>query len=96
MAVSDAHYFHTTLYQFDQQTRQAVITRFNAALNDVAARCWYDVEHDLFELRCPNNLGPNADEALADAIKATIVTELRVAERDEVPRDPCSEIIASC
>ncbi|KAK5126968.1 hypothetical protein LTR85_008326 [Meristemomyces frigidus] len=83
--MADSHYLHSTLYKFNADARTDVIARFNSAINDVAARCWYDDTQDSFELRCPGVLGPNADEALANAITTYIVEEIQVAERQDRP-----------
>ncbi|KAK5131872.1 hypothetical protein LTR08_000539 [Meristemomyces frigidus] len=83
--MADSQYFHMALYTFNAYSRHALIARFNAAVNDVSARCWYDEKHDLFELRCPYKLGANADEVLGYTIDAYIAEELEAAERDGRP-----------
>ncbi|KAK4545745.1 hypothetical protein LTR36_002699 [Oleoguttula mirabilis] len=83
--MADAHYFHSTLYKLNAEARAHVIERFNTAVNDVAARCWYDDTQDLFELRCPGVIGPIADEALGNAITSYIDEELKAAERQDRP-----------
>lgn len=47
MADPQAHYFHATLYRFSEEARREIIRRFNAALDGVAASCWYDAEKDV-------------------------------------------------
>ncbi|EMC93124.1 hypothetical protein BAUCODRAFT_150496 [Baudoinia panamericana UAMH 10762] len=81
--MADANYFHTTLYAFSDAAQKTVITRFHSRMNDTAARCWYDAELQLFELRCPSNIGFNADEVLADIVSEYMDQELKDAERRE-------------
>ena len=43
----DSSYFHCTLYKFSSAAWKEIIARFNAAVQDVSARCWYDTEQDV-------------------------------------------------
>ncbi|GAB1726733.1 hypothetical protein NU195Hw_g6338t1 [Hortaea werneckii] len=79
-------YIHLTLYQFNPEARQQVIQRVNAGLNNISARCWYNVEESSFELRCPCTIGPVADEALAAAIKHCFEQETKATELED--REP--------
>lgn len=40
--MSKAYYYHATLYHFDEEARKTVISRFNDAVNNASAHCWYD------------------------------------------------------
>lgn len=80
----DAQYFHSTLYRFNAEGRQAIVHRVNATLNDASARCFYDAERECFELRCPTSIGPQADEALANTIRDYIVQEQLASEGEDV------------
>nr|POF12740.1 hypothetical protein CFP56_09892 [Quercus suber] len=74
--MAEAHYFHATLYRFvTPEARAEVVTRFNAAIADVTARCWYDVEAHGFE----------ADECLGEIIDQYVEEELQAAMHEERP-----------
>ncbi len=45
--MTEATYFHSTLYKFNEHARRDVIMRFNEAMNDISARCWYDTNSDV-------------------------------------------------
>ncbi|KAI7255225.1 hypothetical protein KC343_g3935 [Hortaea werneckii] len=79
-------YIHLTLYQFNPEARQQVIQRVNAELDNTSARCWYDVEENSFELRCPCTIGAVADQALAAAIKHYFEQESKATELED--REP--------
>ena len=46
-SMADAFYFHTTLFRFNADARKEVIANFNAAIQDVSARCRYDTKQDV-------------------------------------------------
>lgn len=85
VTMADARYYHSTLYKLNHEARAQVIARFNTTVNDVAARCWYDEAQDLFELCCPGVIGPDADDALDNAITTYIEQELRASEQENRP-----------
>ncbi|KAK0247654.1 hypothetical protein B0A54_16872 [Friedmanniomyces endolithicus] len=84
--MAEATYFHSTLYKFNEHARKNVITRFNEAMNDISARCWYDTNSDTFELKSPGEIGAVADEILAGVIAKYVEEEVARAERDN--REP--------
>ncbi|KAK0936929.1 hypothetical protein LTR29_011514 [Friedmanniomyces endolithicus] len=84
--MAEATYFHSTLYKFNEHARKNVITRFNEAMNDISARCWYDTNSDTFELKSPGEIGAVADEILAGVIAKYVDDEVAAAERDN--REP--------
>ena len=47
MASEDAHYLHASLYSFGFEARRDVLSTFNASVQDVSARCSYDVALDV-------------------------------------------------
>ena len=52
-SMTEAKYFHSTLYRFAPAAFQEVILRFNSLMKDVSARCWYDTTQDVS--RTPRN-----------------------------------------
>ncbi|KAK1069401.1 hypothetical protein LTR74_004967 [Friedmanniomyces endolithicus] len=82
--MTEATYFHSTLYKFNEHARKDVIMRFNEAMNDISARCWYDTNSDTFELKSPGDIGAVADETLAGVIAKYVDDEVAMAERDSV------------
>ncbi|KAK0337220.1 hypothetical protein LTR02_008379 [Friedmanniomyces endolithicus] len=84
--MTEATYFHSTLYKFNEHARKDVIMRFNEAMNDISARCWYDTISDTFELKSPGDIGAVADEILAGVIAKYVEEEVAMAERDN--REP--------
>ncbi|KAK0270795.1 hypothetical protein LTR35_013847 [Friedmanniomyces endolithicus] len=84
--MTEATYFHSTLYKFNGHARKDVIMRFNEAMNDISARCWYDTNSDTFELKSPGGIGAVADETLAGVIAKYVDDEVAMAERDN--REP--------
>ncbi|KAK3621489.1 hypothetical protein LTR56_013430 [Elasticomyces elasticus] len=81
--MAEATYFHATLYKFNDAARKEVVVRFNNAVNDIAARCWYDEGLDMFELHSPGNIGATADEKLAEIIAKYVEDELAAADRQD-------------
>ncbi|KAK3053711.1 hypothetical protein LTR53_020498, partial [Teratosphaeriaceae sp. CCFEE 6253] len=63
--MTEAIYIHATLYKFNKEARTQVITRFNNAINDISAKCWFVQELEAFELRTPGSIGAAADEKLS-------------------------------
>jgi hypothetical protein len=43
----EANYFHSTVYRFEPGAYNEVIRQFNTSMQDVSARCWYDVQQDV-------------------------------------------------
>jgi len=43
----EAQYFHSTIYAFDPSARQKIVADFCTAVNNVAARVWYDEQQDV-------------------------------------------------
>ncbi|KAK5144351.1 hypothetical protein LTR32_003705 [Rachicladosporium monterosium] len=80
--MTEATYFHSTLYKFNEHARKDVIMRFNEAMDDISARCWYDTNSDTFELKSPGGIGAVADETLAGVIAKYVDDEVAMAERD--------------
>ncbi|TKA65923.1 hypothetical protein B0A55_09366 [Friedmanniomyces simplex] len=80
--MAEATYFHSTLYSFNEDARNEVIMRFNDAMNDISARCWYIADLDTFELKGPAEIGAAADETLAGVIAKYVEDEIATAERD--------------
>ncbi|TKA83546.1 hypothetical protein B0A55_00520 [Friedmanniomyces simplex] len=80
--MAEATYFHSTLYSFNEDARNEVIMRFNDAMNDISARCWYIADLDTFELKSPAEIGAAADETLAGALAKYVEEEIATAERD--------------
>ncbi|TKA44762.1 hypothetical protein B0A54_04713 [Friedmanniomyces endolithicus] len=87
--MTEATYFHSTLYKFNEHARRDVIMRFNEAMNDISARCWYDTISDIFELKSPGDIGAVADEILAGVIAKYVEEEVATAERDDVSQSVC-------
>lgn len=73
-------YFHATLYQFGKAGQTAVLDKFRTAIQNVRVQCLYDHEDHMFCLECPASLGPEADQALSEAIDCC----LRKHSDDEV------------
>ncbi|KAK5690788.1 hypothetical protein LTR97_011949 [Elasticomyces elasticus] len=90
--MAEATYFHATLYKFNDAARKEVVVRFNNAVNDIAARCWYDEGLDMFELHSPGNIGATADEKLAEIIAKYVEDEFTAADRQD--REPNVERFA--
>ncbi|KAK3722229.1 hypothetical protein LTR37_002662 [Vermiconidia calcicola] len=85
--MEESEYFHATLYQFNTVSRNEIIKRFNHAVNNVSAKCWYntDLQWEVFCLACPQAIGGDADGALATTVSDYIAEELDQADYEERP-----------
>ncbi|KAF2211589.1 hypothetical protein CERZMDRAFT_98471 [Cercospora zeae-maydis SCOH1-5] len=83
MAADVAQYLHAGLYQFNEQARADVLTRFREALGDDEIIISYLSATDVFFMQCHSEKGAAADFELTRVIKDYIDEELQRAEAED-------------
>ncbi|KAI9662149.1 MAG: hypothetical protein M1831_002845 [Alyxoria varia] len=69
------HIFHGTLYQFEEEGRELVLSKFRASPEVGNSTCSYNVDEDIFEIGCLARDGDTASSTLAGIISDFIDTE---------------------
>ncbi|PPJ60233.1 hypothetical protein CBER1_01323 [Cercospora berteroae] len=86
MAADVAQYLHATLYQYNEQARAEVVTRFRKAIGDDEINISYSSITDVFFLQCDSQQGAAADFELNRILNDYINEEIQTAEKeDRVP-----------